>query len=1306
MSPRRTFRHARSLGRGSSTVIILTALALLRSAPGEAQAPVARHPGAWTPAANPAETFIPVHIVLLPSSDPAQYHSKILWWNDSHGGTGVFGGEAWKWTPAVQNNCSTYPAANFVEVPLAPPDPRIFCSGFAPMRGPGGRLFISGGAEGIEFGSHDNIIYDAATDGWTSGGFMQGYRWYPTVTTLSDGRALIMSGSKYNHAGVFGGKESPAASPHGELNRFVGNLRGVWDAAIPPGGNWPVPRSYHAAAGGMLIIGGEGADGIPRNDVWELKVGVGNLTDAEPAYSWQEHEYGFPKPSIRRRLAAVATYGDTVWAIGGLGRNAGNTADEVKGDVWRLVKNAFDQWRWTPITVSGDGPGLRFGHTAVFDRARNRILVFGGAAAVNGAAVDNDVFALDLKVQPLQWARLVPRTAARPPARLGHGMLYDRWPRLRANPLSECRAILFGGESQFGSGFLNDVWHLWIDTPGKIEWVPVTITNPGATPTPRSWFGATLDDTGVRLIVYGGATGTATVADGQVHTLDLVFQWPGYDTSSWTWRTMASQAFGLTGQTMQPVPFLLFERRPEIVVPGDSTTWQQLPPRLFIEWYPFVFSMPNGNAFVAGPSILQDGTNSGTYQINVTTGQWTQLPAGSGSGFKGGSAAMYLPGKILKCGSRETEYYQTAVATTKIIDLNIASPVWQSSPAMSHPRVFHNLTLLPGGDILVTGGLGQVFASQNTDPVFEPELWHPPDPQYPADSQGVWYSGPGGLLAATTLVRGYHSVALLLPDGRILNSGGNDHPDATTVSIYCPPYLFKADGQLATRPQINDAPSEIRWGQTFTVCVADTADIRGACLIRPGAVTHGFDQNQRYVPLQIAGHAGSPKRLFLTAPANAFAAPPGYYLLFLTGSADGADVPSIAKWVRLDSPGDADLCDQVAPAPITDFTPDVVGSTEVWFTWTGPGDDDLLTASGPPAVFDLRGSTDESVPGFAGSPGGGSVTGLNACSWNYFTVSAWDDNQHESTPVSVAVETMCGPGGGGLSAHRVEGGEEGASPLLAGAAPAGAEALEPGLGLLITETRRAAEGAWRVSLHLATEADGFAPAGSEITVERESSDGERDTLGRFTPAETENLLGLCALRERGRVAIPGFLGLERVMAHFRQRAQDYVLVDARHSRLGPLGAEFIASGGSPELLAGDVVDLTYAVASHGQHDVPSWYLLVRRQGTAPPIPFSQRRSLDASLPASFALHQSEPNPAGTSTIIRFDLPLERPVKLEVFDLLGRRVATLADRTYSAGSHVAEWNLRDASGAAVRPGVYAYRIMAGAFRARGKMSAVP
>lgn len=91
-----------------------------------------------------------------------------------------------------------------------------------------------------------------------------------------------------------------------------------------------------------------------------------------------------------------------------------------------------------------------------------------------------------------------------------------------------------------------------------------------------------------------------------------------------------------------------------------------------------------------------------------------------------------------------------------------------------------------------------------------------------------------------------------------------------------------------------------------------------------------------------------------------------------------------------------------------------------------------------------------------------------------------------------------------------------------------------------------------------------------------------------------------------------------------------------------------------------------------------------------------------AIPTRFALHQNQPNPFSARTVIRFELPVGAMVRLEVFDLQGRRLRVLADRYYGAGYHAVEWDKSTAAGSPVGPGVYLYRIQAGPFRDRRKM----
>jgi len=77
-----------------------------------------------------------------------------------------------------------------------------------------------------------------------------------------------------------------------------------------------------------------------------------------------------------------------------------------------------------------------------------------------------------------------------------------------------------------------------------------------------------------------------------------------------------------------------------------------------------------------------------------------------------------------------------------------------------------------------------------------------------------------------------------------------------------------------------------------------------------------------------------------------------------------------------------------------------------------------------------------------------------------------------------------------------------------------------------------------------------------------------------------------------------------------------------------------------------------------------------------------------------------------TTTIRFALPVASRVRLEVYDLLGRKVRTLANTFYPPGEHQVEWNRRTADGALASPGLYFYRIDAGQYREKKRMVILP
>lgn len=93
----------------------------------------------------------------------------------------------------------------------------------------------------------------------------------------------------------------------------------------------------------------------------------------------------------------------------------------------------------------------------------------------------------------------------------------------------------------------------------------------------------------------------------------------------------------------------------------------------------------------------------------------------------------------------------------------------------------------------------------------------------------------------------------------------------------------------------------------------------------------------------------------------------------------------------------------------------------------------------------------------------------------------------------------------------------------------------------------------------------------------------------------------------------------------------------------------------------------------------------------------------AAAPEAFTLAQNYPNPFNPSTTIRYSLPTDADVTVEVFNLLGGRVAKLVEKPQAAGEHTIVWNGRDDAGRQVASGVYYYRIQAGQFVKTRKMA---
>ena len=98
-------------------------------------------------------------------------------------------------------------------------------------------------------------------------------------------------------------------------------------------------------------------------------------------------------------------------------------------------------------------------------------------------------------------------------------------------------------------------------------------------------------------------------------------------------------------------------------------------------------------------------------------------------------------------------------------------------------------------------------------------------------------------------------------------------------------------------------------------------------------------------------------------------------------------------------------------------------------------------------------------------------------------------------------------------------------------------------------------------------------------------------------------------------------------------------------------------------------------------------------------------SLDGnvSIPTEFALHQNYPNPFNPSTQISFDVPNGTElVRLNIYNILGKKVNTLLNNIVNPGHHTLEWNAKDNEGNPVASGIYFYELSSSTFTARKKM----
>ena len=320
--------------------------------------------------------------------------------------------------------------------------------------------------------------------------------------------------------------------------------------------------------------------------------------------------------------------------------------------------------------------------------------------------------------------------------------------------------------------------------------------------------------------------------------------------------------------------------------------------KIFPNLYPGLHILPNNSIFytrtgfgnagagfggqsfpdpVANPNRL-GGLRSAYFTPNVlpnatpTSGVWTEIVQSPIRRVKGMSVTL------LKSTPPYTQIMVMGGAdpidndSYEIINVDSLSAISTYDPPQTFPdgehRALPSAVLLPTGNVFVCGGI-----STTNSPCTE------------YDVQTDSWSARANLGS----IRQYHSAALLLPSGKVMMAGWQNDK----IEVYSPPYLFQGP-----QPTLTSVPSIVHHGSYFTIGTPEAADIAKVVLVRPMAVTHQTDSEQRVIELLPLVHL-NPTTLGLTAPDGGHPhpiAPKGHYMLFVINN---AGIPSVAKWVYL-----------------------------------------------------------------------------------------------------------------------------------------------------------------------------------------------------------------------------------------------------------------------------------------------------------------------------------------------------------------------------------------------------------------------
>lgn len=303
-------------------------------------------------------------------------------------------------------------------------------------------------------------------------------------TEESDGawRRILTPSARYGQASVYDPvrRRMIALGGHDGVRR----LGEIWTLSLAGPPTWsplvvagaaPSPRYTHSAIydpllDRVIVFGGD--DGAPRNDIWALSL------SGTPAWSLLTPVGEAPEPRYRH-TAVYDPVGNRMIVFGGKDTT-------LLGDVWALSLSGTPEW--SRLETTGMPPSARYRHSAIYDPARDRMIVFGG----DDGHRQNDLWALDLSGAPA-WSRIVASGVA-PSGRRNAVVIHD--------PIRD-RLLVIGGHD---GSYKDDVWSLTL--AGNPSW---SLVAPAGTP-PAGWRShiGIYDPATDGVLLYGGETSDTT----------------------------------------------------------------------------------------------------------------------------------------------------------------------------------------------------------------------------------------------------------------------------------------------------------------------------------------------------------------------------------------------------------------------------------------------------------------------------------------------------------------------------------------------------------------------------------------------------------------------------------------------------------------------------------------------------------------------------------------------------------------------------------------------------------------------------